>query len=821
MNGSYSLETLEGIIAGARLYGIAGARFSEVFIDSRTISDGARGCFFALKGERHDGFHYLHDAYKKGVRCFVTNRLPAQAHADAAYLLVPDARGALQALAQHHRSQFAMPVVGITGSNGKTIVKEWLSQVLSAQHAVVRNPRSYNSQVGVPLAVLEMADHHTVGIFEAGISQPGEMHRLEPIIAPEIGVFTHFGEAHREHFANDAERAQEKCALFRGCHTVVYPAGQAAIDEALDRMGFEGKRLTFSVTDPGATGYAQRDAQHPLNATLHCDGQHHPLQFPFGDAGSVNNVLCVVLTALALGQPVRETLTRIAGLRPPEMRLERMGGRHGSVILADVWNNDLPALRLALDELNNTPGAQKNVVILSDLLQTGRAPEALFEELDRLLVAHRIDLLLGVGAQFVAFAQRFSVAHRCFASTDDLLDALTERMFAGAAVLVKGATPFRFDRVVRHLQLMVHSSVLEISMSRMVDNLNVYRARLAPGTKVMAMVKAFGYGTGSTELAAMLAYQRVDYLGVAYVHEGVALREQGITTPILVLNPDSAALPLLIAHRLEPQVFSMRILEALISALTTIEGAAPYPIHIELNTGMNRLGFDENEMGPLVERLRGQQQVHVVGVMSHLAAAESAPHDAHTRAQIAQFQRGAERIAEVCKQRPLLHLCNTAGLLRFPEAHFDMVRLGIGLYGVPSCELDAGRILPAGSFKTRISQLHTVKAGRGVGYGFNDAVAYDRVIATVPVGYADGYPRALSNGRGRALLGDHEVAVVGKVCMDMTMFDVTGTGCAEGDVVVLFGDRPTLHALAAAAGTIPYELLSGIGSRVHRVYWYG
>ena len=818
---TYTLRDIAAAVPEARTVG-NDAGFTRLATDSRLLSGGHQSCFFALRGERHNGHRFIDAAYAAGVRAFVVDELPEQLPNDAGFAVVPNVLDALQRLATCHRERFDLPVIAITGSNGKTIVKEWLGQLLSEDERVVRNPRSYNSQIGVPLSVWDIHEGDTLGIFEAGISEPGEMARLESIIHPSEGIFTHFGDAHRENFASDEERAIEKCTLFKRCKTVYYCADEDVVNAALNATGFNGRRCTWSASGREAELILRKKELTASGIQLELEYNQTPftLRFAFADRASVSNLMTCALVMCERGIEPLEIQSRINLLRTPEMRLERSRGLYGSVVISDVWNNDLHALRLALQSLDGVKDVKRKAVILSDIPQSGLSNTALYNEVNALLIAHSVDVLIGVGNEIYTRSNLFSLKDViAFRTTDELLRNFPEHWVASAAVLVKGASAFRFDRVVRRLQLMAHPSVLEIDMSRVVANLNFYRSKLAPGTKVMTMVKAFGYGTGGSELATLLEFNRVDYLGVAYVHEGVALREAGIRTGIFVLNPDISALPVLIAHRLEPEVYSMRLLRALLSELDESSVHA-YPIHLKIDTGMHRLGFNDDQLTELLSMLVASPSVRVTGVLSHLASADKPEHDGFTRTQIDRFTAACNRLEEGLGYSFTRHLCNTAGLLRFPDAHFDMVRLGIGLYGVPSCAEDAHAVHPSGTLKTRISQLRNVVAGDSVGYGLRGIADHDRTIATVPVGYADGYPRALSNGRGKAILHGHEVAVTGSVCMDMTMFDVTGVECAEGDELELFGDRPTLHDVAAAAGTIPYEVLAGISPRVFRVYRY-
>lgn len=797
--------------------------FDRVITDSRVVTDGAGVCFVAIRGERHDGHKYLHQAATRGVRFFIVeDGAPLRDFPEVTFICVKNSVQALQTLAAQHRRRFAAEVFAITGSNGKTIVKEWLYQLLAPDFRVARSPRSYNSQIGVPLSVLQLQETDELALFEAGISLPGEMQALAHVIQPQFGILTHIGEAHRENFASQRAIADEKCVLFQACEVVFFRLDQPDGFAALNALAFQGRRVTWafdnSNADLNCLRWSTRDSTAQL--TLNYKGIEAVVEIPFTDVHAVCNALTCILVMLDRGYDFKVIARRVAELRQLELRMERMQGVNNSTLITDVWNNDLNALEVALDELVKITHAKRRVLILSDILQTGVAPQVLYTRVNSLLQSHNVDFLIAVGSDLQSVATQFTVPARFFADTTALLNNLDDLVFSDSAVLIKGASSFKFERVVRRLQSMAHSSVLEINLTRVVANLNFYKSRVQAPTRIMAMVKAFGYGTGGVELASTLAFHRVDYFGVAYVSEGVALREAGITAPIFVLNPDAAGMPALIKHRLEPEIYSFRVLDTLLAELAAHEGTTNYPIHIKIDTGMHRLGFAPHELDALSALLTRESRVKTIGVLSHFSAADDPEHDDFTRLQLALFKAGADQLESALGHPIMRHMCNTSALLRFPEAHFDMVRLGIGLYGVPACAVDAPHILPAGSLKTRISQIHLIESGESVGYARADITAHPRRIATVPVGYADGYPRHLSKGKGWAVIHGDRAPVAGNVCMDMTMLDVTNLPCEEGDEVQLFGDAPTLSQLAIAASTIPYEIIAGISQRVHRIYYY-
>lgn len=823
MNGEVTMAELAALTGGDIVMGKPDARFHALATDSRNISDGNSACFFAIKGQQHDGHLYIDKAYAAGVKCFVIEAESVKGfYPDATFLKTSNSLQALQLLAANRRMAVQIPIFGITGSNGKTIVKEWLHRLLSPEHSVARSPRSYNSQIGVPLSVWGLRETDSLGIFEAGISQVGEMERLEKIIKPTHGVFTHLGKAHLENYNSQSELVAEKVKLFVNAQKVYFNHDLNDLHLALEASGFQGEKCTWSETDSRADLFVSRRTA----ALSHCDleirtGDHSvSLRLPFADRASFANAMLCALILSDFGYDLITIAERLERLAPIDMRMQRVKGINGSTVITDVWNNDLNALKIALAELGNISGTTRKVLILSDIHQSGIAPEELYQEVAQLAEQHHIDQFIGVGQAISEHRIRFNTPSLFFNSTESLLANLDQINFTSAAILVKGASVFKFERVVQRIQLMSHSSVLEINMSRIVSNLNFYRNRIERPTQIMAMVKAFGYGAGSSEVAELLEFHGVDYLGVAYISEGQQLREAGIRTPIFVLNPDSSSLSFLIDSQLEPEVYSFRILEALIYELRARQHKEAYPVHLKIDTGMHRLGFMPEDLHRLTALLKNEPLIKVVGVLSHFSAADQPQHDDFTREQIRRFKEASDFIESELACKVMRHICNTAGLLRFPEAHFELVRLGIGMYGIPSCEVDRSTILPAGSLKTRISQLRKIAKGESVGYARQSIADYERMIATLPVGYADGYPRHLSNGKGRAVINGQHASVVGNVCMDMIMLDVTGIDCREGDEAILFGDDPSLNEVAAAAGTIPYDIISGISQRVHRTYVY-
>jgi alanine racemase len=845
-----------------------------LLLDSRRVGLTAGAVFFALRGPNHDGHQHLAALYTKGVRLFVVSHPPASLapFAEAGFVLVSDTLAALQGLAARHRAAFAGPVWAVTGSNGKTIVKEWLAQLLAPDEDICRSPKSYNSQVGVPLSVWELAPgRHTLGIFEAGISERGEMARLAQIIRPTHGIFTTLGTAHDAGFASEEEKLAEKLRLFEqpGFELLVYCADQPAVHAAVQARGLPalawtrhaapGAALRFRLktTTSGTTTVRVRLAD--TAATAHFPAERLALRevsrftLPFADEPSVENALhCLAVLLWRQLDPSHalapaEMQRRLLRLHPVAMRLEMKAGRHGCYLLDDTYNNDLAGLSLALDALSRQARPGGRTLILSDVLESGLRAAELYARVAALVRAHGVSRLIGVGeaisrelkikneesetdkqvstdaqAQSLIFNSPFSI--QTYPSTEALLADLRPADFQNETILIKGARRFGFERVVAALQQPQHGTVLEVNLDALTHNLQYYRQRLRPGTRLMVMVKAFAYGSGSYEVASLLEFQRADYLAVAYADEGQQLRDNGISLPIMVLNPGPDSFDQLRRYRLEPEIYSLERLRDYLQAAREAgqDGAGPLPpLHLKLDTGMRRLGFAEDELPDLLSLLAAHRAaLPVAGIMTHLAAADDPDHDEFTQQQLATFRRMAAAIEAVLGYPTLKHALNSAGIRRFPEAQLDMVRLGVGLYGVEVGAEDAANLLPVSTLKTTISQIKTLPAGTTVGYGRRGAAtAHERRVATLAIGYADGYDRRFSNGQGLVLLHGRRAPVVGSVCMDMVMVDVTDIPETQpGDVAVLFGEGLTINELAERIGTIPYELLTNVSERVKRVF---
>ena len=824
----------------------------HLVIDSRKPLPEHGALFIALPGDRHDGHHYLPALVERGLQCAVVDR-PAPGVPLA--LQVPDTRDALQRIAAWHRAQHQLPVVGITGSNGKTVVKEWLFQLLRDEEHIVRSPGSWNSQVGVPLSVWELRPEHTLALFEAGISKPGEMALLRPIIHPTIGLFTTLGPAHGEHFSSPLHKAREKLALFHDVEVLVYCADHAVVQEAIHLEQLDQRvQLRGWSREQSAWLHVLREEVVALGTRITALRGDVPVEFtiPFTDQASVENALHCATLLLHLGRSPAWLAERMPLLTPVAMRLQVVEGTHGITLINDAYSNDLASLTVALEHLGMVGRDRPRSVVLTDFVGSGEAPESLYRRVGALLRQAGVQHVLAVGPALQQYAHLLpgTVAH--YPTTEALLQHGDPLLLTGHTVLVKGARHFALERLVQRWQRQVHGTELEIDMEAIRHNLNYFRGVLAQGqalrlrsgqgqdqgqgqgqalrlrsgqgqaqgrVKLMAMVKAFGYGSGAVELARLFAHEQVHYLGVAYADEGVELRQHGIQLPVLVMNPEPVPLELLERYRLEPEVYDLRSLDAAVDHARLHPGMPP--VHIKLDTGMHRLGFGPADLPALLDRLRAAPHLRVASILSHLVASESPEHDGFTRQQLATFTTLADALTAVLDHVPLRHIANSAAIARHPQARLDMVRLGIGLHGIGATPAESAQLLPTVSLHSPIAQLRSIPAGDSVGYGRRWVAQRPSTIATVPLGYADGLSRRLGNGVGRLWLHGQPAPIVGSVCMDMCMLDVTDIPCRAGDLAYLFNAAHPVDELATTLGTIPYEVLTSIAGRVKRVYVQG
>ncbi|GAB3927379.1 bifunctional UDP-N-acetylmuramoyl-tripeptide:D-alanyl-D-alanine ligase/alanine racemase [Mucilaginibacter myungsuensis] len=817
VHAEYTVGSVANII-GAKAIMMNDGPLTTLLTDSRRISNAPEALFFALSNRR-DGHQFITDVYKAGVRTFVVSKRPNEVLTDANYLIVPDVLQALQALAAHHRRQFDLRVVGITGSNGKTIVKEWLYQLLMPDQNIVRSPKSYNSQIGVPLSVWNIKPVNDVALFEAGISAIGEMRRLEAVIQPEIGVLTHLGAAHDEGFTDREQKLNEKMLLFKDSKLLVgqYEELLSYKDRNTSTKFFCWSRR-YDQADLYVIGEDTKKKDLYLRAIYH--QQEIECHIPFTDQASVENAITCWSTLLALGYQPEVISERMERLTPVSMRLELKNGVNDCSIIDDSYNSDIQSLEIALNFLKQQNQHPIKTLILSDIYQSGLDEDELYRRVAAMLTDVGLNKFIGVGEALKRHSDLVLIDNKYFYNdTSELLSDIQRLNFRDETILLKGARSFEFERISRALVQKAHETVMEINLNALVNNLNFYRSKLAPGVKVMAMVKAFSYGSGTFEIANLLQYHKVDYLAVAYIDEGVALRTAGITLPIMVLNPEPNAFDKLVNYNLEPEVYSFHLFDELSQYLQDND-IINYPVHLKIDTGMHRLGFEAGEIAELCKLLVQNASFKVRSVFSHLVSSDSSVHDDFTLTQILKFEQAFKQIQEAIGYEFIKHINNTSGITRWGVAHYDMVRLGIGLYGVDAAVTDPAALQPIASLKTSISQIKNIKAGETVGYNRNGSLAKDGRIATVRIGYADGYLRAFGNGVGSMLVKGKLVRTVGNIAMDMCMLDVTGVDAKEGDEVIVFNDQQGIEELAKQIGTIPYEILTNISQRVKRVYFY-
>ncbi len=867
---NYNIEKITTLI-GARRIGNADAQIGWLLTDSRSLCFPEETLFFALKTQRNDGHRYIADLYRRGVRNFVVTTVPAAPslvrsdsiaasvelsaglYPDANFLVVPSPLAALQRLAERHRDEFNIPIVGITGSNGKTMVKEWLYQLLSPQFSVTRSPKSFNSQIGVPLSVWLLNEQTQVGLFEAGISEMGEMEALSDIIQPTIGVLTSLGAAHQENFRSLEEKCMEKMRLFDGAKVLAYNSDDDIVSRCIRRSGFKGEKIGWSRENISAPLYieAATTTHSPLpslQVTYIYKGTRGQYSLPFFDEASLQCSFACAAVALYLGVTPDQLAERMSQLEPVAMRLEVKEGQHGCTLINDSYNSDINSLDIALDFMSRRVSATTpNVsmagltLILSDIFQSGMSDADLYAEVNALCMKRGVSRIIGIGPRITASAGLFLVGEKSFfATTDDFLHSELFRSLHDEVILIKGARPFGFDRITELLEQKVHETILEVNLNAVVDNLNFYRSFLKPETKLVCMVKADAYGAGAVEVAKTLQEHRVDYLAVAVADEGVTLRHNGITQNIMIMNPEMTAFKTMFDYDLEPEVYSFRLMDALIHAAEQ-QGITGWPVHIKLDTGMHRLGFDpEKDIDEVIRRLRGQNAIIPRSVFSHFVGSDSDDFDNFSAMQFQKFDVASKKLQAAFSHKILRHMDNSAAIQHFPERQLDMCRLGLGLYGydpraaAPSLvrsdsiaaslattpAASAAGLHPVSTLKTTILQLRRVPKDETVGYSRKGILTRDSLIAAIPIGYADGLNRHLGRGACYCLVNGQKAPYVGNICMDVAMIDVTDIpDVHEGDTVEIFGEHLPASVLSDVLQTIPYEVLTSVSNRVKKVYF--
>lgn len=821
----YSLEKVTALI-GARRFGNAEARIDWLLTDSRSLAFPETTLFFALRTPVGDGHKYIPDLYRRGVRNFVVGMVPDNYetdYPDANFLRVLSPLKALQRLAERHREEYVLPVIGITGSNGKTVVKEWIYQLLMLSMNVTRSPRSYNSQVGVPLSVWLLDERSRIGVFEAGISQPGEMQALRAIIQPTIGVMTNIGPAHQENFSTIQEKCHEKLLLFKDAKVLIYNADEPVVAESVHDFGFGGQLFGWSRKDENATVFVRAiepTEDGKTRIAYFFNGTAAEYTLPFADEASIQNSITALCVCLYLGLTPADIARRMALLEPVAMRLEVVQGVRGCTLINDAYNSDAAALDIALDFMNRRAkeqAAKGRTLILSDIFQTGIPAEELYAKVADMLKSRGVERLIGVGPAISAAHTLFSIKKSFYPTSEALLESGELDTIHDEIILLKGARNFGFEQIAKALSLRVHETTLDVNLEAIAENLHFYRSFMKLETKLTCMVKASAYGAGSVEIAKTLQERGVDYLAVAVADEGAELRRAGITAGIIVMNPEMSAFGTLFEYELEPEIYSFNLLDALIRAARR-QGITDFPVHLKLDTGMHRLGFNpKTDIPVLIDRLSHQRALIPRSVFSHFVGADSDGFDDFSEKQFKLFDEASRTLQAAFPHKILRHICNSAGIERFPERHLDMVRLGLGLYGIDPID---NRVLHnVATLRTTILQIRDVPAGDSIGYSRKTVLDRPSRIAAIPIGYADGLNRHLGNRRGYCLVNGQKADYVGNICMDVCMIDVTDIPCREGDSVEIFGDALPVTVLSDLLGTIPYEVLTSVSNRVKRVYF--
>jgi alanine racemase len=790
------------------------AIIDSVSIDSRSLQNSNNTLFFAIIGPNNDGHHYVNQLIENGVFNFVVNYIPSNLQGKANFLVVENTLKALQIFAATYRSNFDFPVIGITGSNGKTIIKEWLNFLLSPDYNIIRSPKSYNSQVGVPLSVLGINEKHNLGIFEAGISTVNEMVNLQKIIQPTIGILSNIGSAHDEGFHDAGEKIKEKLKLFSSVEVLIMNKNktiQAFLNPKI-------KTFTWSSEDGKADVFViAKESSDKTEFKITYQKLCFSIVIPFSDQASIENALQCLMVLLYLRYNQEIIQQRMAMLFPVEMRLKVKNGINNTSLIDDSYSSDFQSLKIALDFLESQKQYKKKTLILSDIFQSGLVLDELYSQVSHLIISNKINRVLVVGKTISGFKNKFPNC-LAFETTEKFIEEMDTIPFENETILIKGARHFHFEEIVSSLEEKTHETVLEINLNAISHNLNFFKSKLNPETKLMVMVKAFSYGNGGFEVAKLLSHHKVDYLGVAFADEGISLKNAGIDLPIMVLNPESTSYSALIQHHLEPEIYSIKGLTAFLK-IAQQKKLKNYPIHIKLDTGMHRLGFEEENIDELVAKLKGNKSVEVKSILSHLATSDDMKLIDFTLSQIKLYEKLSSKLMDELQINPIRHILNTSGITNFQETQYDMVRLGIGLYGVSNDDEEQKSLENVGTLKSIISQIRTIEAGESVGYGRRFIAKKLKKIATIPIGYADGISRHWGNGVGYVVIKNQKATIVGSICMDMLMVDITDIDCNEGNDVVIFGENPSVSFMAKQLDTIPYEIMTSISQRVKRVFY--
>ncbi len=828
---SYAVQEIANAVEGELNFGFfQQEKIENILIDSRQINAPHKSIFVALISNKNDGHQYIQNAYEKGVRNFlVSNKKAINSLPKANFILVDNTLLALQKLTSFHRNQFNLKTIGITGSNGKTIIKEWLFELLNDSFFTVKSPKSYNSQIGVPLSVWQIQEAHQLGIFEAGISTINEMDKIAPIIQCDIGIFTNIGTAHNEGFDSIEQKVAEKLKLFQFAKTIIYCKDQLEIHDAIKH--YDSNRLFSWSFEKDADLQITKTTKTEYNSTsltANYRGQSIQINIPYTDEAYVENAIHCWACCLHLGIEHEVIQERIRQLQPLAMRLEMKNGINNSYLINDSYNSDLDSLKIALDFLSQQAGNNNKTLILSDIPQSGISSSQLYQKIATLIVGKNISNIVGIGKEVANLVDHLpaEMELQFFFSTDQFIQKIPDLTFANQYILIKGARSFQFEKVSAFLSNQIHETSFEINLNALTHNYNFFKSRLNKDTKMMVMIKASAYGSGSTEVARLLDYNGVDYFATAYPDEGIQLRNEGIKTPIMVLNAAAHTFDAMIRYQLEPEIYSHRQLNQLIeflkvkNNLSARQSGNTIGIHLKIDTGMHRLGFEDKDITSLIQKLKDHSNIKVNSIFSHLAASEDPNDDNFTLQQIQIFEKIYTQITTKIGYKPMRHLLNSPGIIRFPQYQMDLVRLGIGLYGLDMSQTIENQLKIVHTLKATISQIREVNKGETIGYNRTELATSKLKIATISIGYADGLPRLAGHRKYFVSIHDKLKPIVGSVCMDMCMVDITDDHqIKEGDEVIVFGNNPSIKDLAAIAQTIPYEIFTNISERVKRVYF--
>ena len=811
---NFSVKKISQILNIDCVVNIIDSEITNVSIDSRSLQNNAGTLFFALVGANNDAHLYIESEISKGVQNFVVQHIPENLDGKANFFIVKNTTQALQQFAAFYRNLFNFPIIGITGSNGKTIVKEWLSFLLSPDYNIIKNPKSYNSQVGVPLSVVAINENHNFGIFEAGISTVNEMENLEQIIHPNIGILTNIGTAHDEGFQNIGQKIAEKLKLFKNVEVLIYNKNKTVAAFINPKIN----TFSWSSTDKSAAVFIIQEKKSIHTAlNIQFNEINFDVQIPFLDNASIENAINSLMVLLYLKYNQETIQSRMLLLFPLQMRLQVKNGINNTTIIDDSYSSDFQSLKIALDFLENQKQHKSKTIILSDIFQSGLSNDDLYARVSQLIIANKIHRVIAIGEVISDYKSKF-LNCKTYKTSTEFINDFENLNFANENILIKGARQFQFEKIVSLLEEKTHETVLEINLNAIIHNLNYYKSKLKPNVKMMVMVKAFGYGNGGFEIAKLLEHLMVDYLGVAFADEGIALKTSGISLPIMVLNPETSSFKAIIDHGLEPEIYSFKGLQAFLK-IAQDKNLKDYPIHIKIDTGMHRLGFEASHIPELISILSKTKNIKIASILSHMATSDSQEHLEFSQFQIKLFDELSLKIINALKINPIRHLLNTSGISNFSESQFDMVRLGIGLYGISNDKNEQCYLENVSTLKSIISQIRTIQKNESVGYGRRFIADKTTKIATIPIGYADGISRSWGNGLGFVTINNKQAMIVGSICMDMLMVDITDINCSEGDAVIIFGENPTVNFMADFLKTIPYEILTSVSQRVKRVFY--